>query len=171
MTLPPNSLSFLLATLRRYGVRFVLVGGVAAVVEGAPVSTFDVDIVHARDPRNVGRLLEALRELDARYRVRPKLRRRPTAELLAGEGHHLLITHYGPLDVLGIIGKARGFDFAIAKARRRKLGEFFVWVLDLETQIAVKEELGFEKDRAMLPTLRETLRMQRARGRRRKKNR
>jgi hypothetical protein len=165
VTQPPSSLSSLLTTLRRNGVRFVLVGGVAAVVEGAPVSTFDLDIVPARDPRNVARLLEALGELDARYRVRPELRRKPTAELLAGEGHHLLMTRAGPLDVLGVIGKRRDFESLIRNARRRKLGEFFVWVLDLETQIAVKEKLGFAKDRAMLPTLRETLSIRRARRR------
>lgn len=165
VALPPSNLSSLLAILRRNGVRFVLVGGVAAVVEGAPVSTFDVDIVHARDPRNVARLLDALGELEGRYRVRPELRRKPTAELLAGEGHHLLMTRYGPLDVLGVIGKRRAFDSLIARARRRKLGAFFVSVLDLETQIAVKEELGFAKDRAVLPTLRETLRLRRARTR------
>jgi hypothetical protein len=171
VTSPPSNLSSLLATLRRHGVRFVLVGGVAAVVEGAPLSTFDVDIVPARDRRNVARLLAALRELEARYRVRPELRRVPTAELLEGEGHHLLTTRYGPLDVLGVIGKHRDFDALIDKARRRKLGEFFVWVLDLATQIAVKEELGFAKDLAMLPTLRETLIARRARARRRKNNR
>jgi hypothetical protein len=169
VTSPPSSLSSLLATLRRNGVRFVLVGGVAAVVEGAPVSTFDVDIVHARDPENVARLLEALSELEARYRVRPELRRKPTAELLTGEGHHLLTTRYGPLDVLGVIGKERDFESLIGNARRRKLGAFFMWVLDLEMQIAVKEELGFAKDRAMLPLLRETLSMRRARARRRRK--
>ncbi len=171
VTLPPSNLSSLLATLRRNGVRFVLVGGVAAVVEGAPVSTFDLDIVHARDPRNVARLLEALGELEARYRVRPELRRKPTAELLTGEGHHLLMTRQGPLDVLGVIGKRRDFESLIGSARLRKLGAFFVWVLDLETQIAIKEELGFAKDRAMLPTLRETLSLHRAHARRRKKNR
>jgi hypothetical protein len=144
---------------------------VAAVVEGAPLSTFDLDIVPARDRRNVARLLAALRALDARYRVRPELRRTPTAELLAGEGHHLLTTRYGPLDVLGVIGKRRDFEALIGKARRRRLGEYFVWVLDLPTQIAVKEELGMAKDLAMLPTLRETLMARRARARRSKKDR
>ena len=169
MTSPPSEFSALLATLGRHGVRFVLVGGVAAAVEGAPVSTFDLDIVHEREPRNVERLVAALRELEARYRVRPERRRAPTAALLTGEGHHLLMTRFGPLDVLGVIGKGRGFESLCRTARRRKLGEFFVRVLDLETQIAVKEELGFEKDRAMLPTLRATLGMRRARARARLK--
>ena len=33
-------------------VRFVLVGGLAAVAQGAPLTTQDVDIVHARTPEN-----------------------------------------------------------------------------------------------------------------------
>jgi hypothetical protein len=170
VTYPPSSLSSLLATLRVHDVRFVVVGGVAAVIEGAPLSTFDVDIVPARDRLNVARLLAALEEIEARYRVRPELRRAPTAELLGGEGHHLLMTRYGPLDVLGVIGKHRDFDALIGKARRRKMGEFYVWVLDLPTQIAVKRELGFTKDLAMLPTLRATLAERRADARRRKRN-
>ncbi len=54
-----------------------------------------------------------------------------------------LTTRYGPLDVLGMIGKQRDFDALIVKARRRRLGEFSVWVLDLPTQIAAKKKLGF----------------------------
>ena len=164
-----SSVSSILATLRRHRVRFVLVGGVAAVVEGAPVSTFDVDIVPARDVRNIARLIAALRDLDARYRVRPELRREPTAELLLGDGHHLLTTRHGPLDVLGVIGKGRDFGRLIDKTRRRKVGDFFIPVLKLETQIAVKEEVGFPKDRAVLPTLRETLSVLRRRRRRKRK--
>jgi hypothetical protein len=82
------------------------------------------------------------------------------------------MARYGPLDVLGIVGKRRDSDRLIDKTRRRKLGDFFVPVLTLEAQIAVKEELSFEKDRAMLPTLRETLNIRRLRvGRRRKSRR
>lgn len=171
MKQPGAEVSPLLATLRRHRVRFVLVGGVAAVVEGAPVSTLDVDIVHDPEPWNVLRLVAALHEIEARYRTRPNVRRSPTAEALAGHGHHLLVTRFGPLDVLGVIGNGREFRSLARTARRRKLGDFFVWVLDLETQIAVKEELAFAKDRAVLPILRETLRLRRGRSRPRRTKR
>ena len=49
----------ILETLRRHRVQFVLVGGVAAVVEGAPVATFDVDVVHDRTEQNIRRLAES----------------------------------------------------------------------------------------------------------------
>ena len=34
------------------------------MLHGAPVTTFDLDVVHARDPENIARLLSALEELD-----------------------------------------------------------------------------------------------------------
>ena len=154
----------ILETLRRHRVQFVLVGGVAAVVEGVPVATFDVDVVHDRTEQNIRRLAETLRELRAVYRERPELCRVPVEGDLAGDGHHLLLTRYGPLDVLGMIGRGHRFAFLSAHSRRRKIAGGLVRVLDLETQIAIKEELGHAKDRAVLPTLRETLRERRRKG-------
>ena len=45
----------ILRALVEAGVEFIVVGGVAAVLNGAPVSTFDLDVVHARDAANVAR--------------------------------------------------------------------------------------------------------------------
>jgi hypothetical protein len=38
----------ILQVLSRNGVEFILVGGIAAILEGAPVSTFDLDVVIRR---------------------------------------------------------------------------------------------------------------------------
>ena len=38
-------------------VRFIVVGGIAAVAQVAPVVTFDVDVVHDLSPEKVRRLL------------------------------------------------------------------------------------------------------------------
>lgn len=151
----------IISTLRRHRVRFVLVGGVAAVIEGAPLTTFDLDIVHDRTRSNVRRLLTALAELGAHYRMRRDARLTPTEAALQGNGHHLLMTDYGPLDVLGIVGNGRDFSALISHTRRRKLAGAFVPVLDLPTQIAVKREVGHLKDRAMIPLLEEVIRAQR----------
>jgi hypothetical protein len=159
---PPTDFTAVLATLRRHGVRFVLVGGVAAVIEGAPIATFDLDVVPDREARNIDRLVEALAELKARYRGRRRLR--PAPDALRGPGHHLLMTRCGPLDILGVIGKERDFRALLPHSRRRVLGGTSLRVLDLETQIAVKEELDFAKDRAVVPILKATLRERRERG-------
>src|SRR5579871_2691319 len=51
-----RSLTRPLRALAEAGVDFIVVGGVAAVLNGAPVNTFDVDVVHSRDADNIGRL-------------------------------------------------------------------------------------------------------------------
>ena len=129
------------------------------MLHGAPVTTFDLDVVHSRDEGNVSRLLSALEELEAVYRSQPERRLRPGEGHLAGPGHQLLLTKFGPLDVLGMIGKSRTWEDLAGGARTMEIDAgVVVRVLDLETLIAVKEELGFPKDVAMLPVLRRALR-------------
>ncbi len=151
----PTDVATILTTLLRHRVRFVLVRGVAAVIEGVPIATFDLDIVPDRTVRNVDRLMAALAELKASYRHRPSVR--PTVDALRGPGHHLLLTRYGPLDVLGRIGKGRDFGALLPHSRRRVIAGAHLRVRDLETQIAVKEEFDFPKDRAVVPVLRAAL--------------
>jgi hypothetical protein len=146
-----------LEVLARHHVDFVVVGGVAAVLEGAPISTFDLDIVHDRSPENVARLLSALADLDARYRDLTGRVLRPEARGLEGEGHHLLLTRCGPLDVLGRIGHGHDYQDLIADATMRRLGEIAIRVLGLEALIRTKLEAGRDKDRAVLAILRRTL--------------
>jgi hypothetical protein len=151
--------STILKTLTDHQVEFVVVGGVAAVLRGATISTFDLDIVHSTEPKNVSRLLAALQDLDARYRYKPE--HRPDSSHLATQGHQLLVTREGPLDVLGAIGKNRQYADLLPHAPKLEISEGLqVPVLDLETQIGVKEELGGEKDRMQLPVLRRTLKEQ-----------
>lgn len=146
-----------LEVLARHHVDFVVVGGVAAVLGGAPISTFDLDIVHDRSPTNVARLLSALTDLDARYRDLAGRVLRPEAHALEGEGHHLLLTRCGPLDVLGRIGLGHSYQDLLADSTMRQLGEIAVRVLGLEALIRTKIEAGRDKDRAALPILRRTL--------------
>lgn len=147
-----------LRTLADHGVDFIVVGGVAAVLRGAPINTFDLDVVHSTGLENVDRLLAALTELEAFYRFQPELRMRPDASHLGSPGHQLLMTKFGPLDLLGAIGKGRSYAGLLRDSTEFDLGDGVRFrVLGLETQIAVKEEIGGEKDLAALPILRRTL--------------
>ena len=56
---PTVDFAAILETLSANHVDFVVVGGVSAVLNGAPISTFDLDIVHSRAPENIDRLLQA----------------------------------------------------------------------------------------------------------------
>ena len=59
----------ILQTLTEHQVDSIVVGGIGAVLQGAPVSTFDLDVVHSRTTDNVDRLLATLKALNARYRT------------------------------------------------------------------------------------------------------
>ncbi len=64
------NLSALLKGLKEASVDFILVGGVAAVAQGAPVTTVDLDIVHRRNKDNIKKLSAFLQSINA-YQRRP----------------------------------------------------------------------------------------------------
>jgi predicted nucleotidyltransferase len=157
-SIPTSDFRKILRTLSDHRVDFLVVGGVGAVLLGAPVTTFDLDVVHSRAEENLLRLGAALEALGAVYRAQPDRRLRPGAAHLRSDGHHLLMTAYGPLDLLGTIGHDRAYEDLIDKTCEADLGGGLrVRILNLETLIAVKEETAGAKDLAVLPVLRRTL--------------
>jgi hypothetical protein len=148
----------ILKTLRRHGVDFVVVGGVCAVLHGAPLATFDLDAVHSREPHNLARLTAALEELEATYRIPGRRDKKPGLSHLASAGHQLLMTRFGPLDLLGTVGKGGDYDQLLNDTIELEIGDRLkVRVLSLERLMKSKEETGQEKDRAVLPVLRQVL--------------
>lgn len=124
-----------LEVLARHRVDFVVVGGVAAALQGAPVSTFDLNLVHSREEANLARLVPALAELGA-----------------------CSLTPAGPLDLLGAVATGDCYAELASHALPLDLGGgLCVRVLDLPAIIRLKERLDRERDRAMLPILRRTL--------------
>jgi hypothetical protein len=157
----PRSVRFLglLRVLLRHGVSFFVVGGVAAQLEGAPILTFDLDVLYDKSPENLARLLAALRELKARYRDPAGRHIEPDAEKLATLRLHLLLTELGALDVLGSIGDGLTYQDLVGRTIAYQLGESQVRVLELAAVIETKEHANRDKDRAVLPVLRQTLAM------------
>jgi predicted nucleotidyltransferase len=148
----------ILRILREYGVEFVVVGGVGAVLQGAPVNTFDLDVVHSTEEDNVRRLLAALESLDVYYRAQPERRLKPSESHLSSPGHQLLMTRHGPLDLLGAIGYSHAYRELASHAIEMEIGGGKkVLVLKLEKLIAIKEETAGPKDAAVLPILKRTL--------------
>ncbi|MEK7404659.1 MAG: hypothetical protein AAB225_06085 [Acidobacteriota bacterium] len=81
-----------LRILARRQVDFIVVGGVCAALHGAPVTTFDLDVVHSRDPDNIERLLSALDDLEACCRMAPERKLKPN------------VTYFAPFSSLGELG-------------------------------------------------------------------
>ncbi len=62
----PLDPELLLTTLANHNVKFVLIGALAARLQGFPRATADADITPAGDDENLMRLAAALKDLDAR---------------------------------------------------------------------------------------------------------
>lgn len=158
----PRELVSILGVLLEERVEMVLVGALAAVAQGAPITTHDVDIVHARTPDNLDRLMTALARLNARYRGRPAST--PLAAdraALATPGHSLFMTDLGPLDCLGSIEHGMGFDELVPRSIEIDLDGRPLRVLSLEMIVALKKQSTAPKDRLVLAVLEETLRRSR----------
>lgn len=135
------------------GVEFIVVGGAAAVLHGAPITTEDLDIVHLRTPENVSRLRSVLHDLDAHVRELANRRLAPQETALLGEGHVLLSTRLGPLDCLGTLVDGRGFEDLVSHSESIEDEGSEFRVVDLPTLIDLKTKTGRAKDRLMLPVL------------------
>ncbi len=57
-----NRLQSVFRSFQSHDVRYVIIGGIAAVLHGVPRATFDLDILIEATEANVARLLQALRE-------------------------------------------------------------------------------------------------------------
>lgn len=147
----------ILNILSKHKVDFIIVGGVCAVLHGAPVTTFDLDLVHSRSKDNLERLSSALKELDAHFRGHGNKRLKPKLSHLSSPGHQLLMTKAGPLDLLGTIGKERGYSQLLQHTIELEVSNLRLRVLDLETLIKVKKETISEKDKVIIPILQRTL--------------
>ncbi|WP_434040996.1 MULTISPECIES: nucleotidyltransferase domain-containing protein [Sorangium] len=146
----------ILHALVHHGVEFIVVGGMAAALQGAPVNTLDIDIVYSRSEQNIIRLMTALADLGAVFRTDPR-RLVPDESHLRSTGHKLLQTKHGLLDVLGTIEESTSYDDLLPDTTVLEIAGVLVRVLSLERLIEVKAKLTRPKDRAMLLLLQATL--------------
>lgn len=101
MAEPALDAASLLATLERCGVRFIVIGGLAAVLHGAPYQTVDCDITPEESADNLARLSAALDELHACIWIGQQggLQLKHDARSLKDARIWNLITDYGLLDI------------------------------------------------------------------------
>jgi predicted nucleotidyltransferase len=146
-------------------VQFIVVGGLAAVLMGAPVVTFDLDIVHRRTPENVDRLLAVLLQNGAYHKQNGAYHRLdlanrrlpPTREALLGRGHLNLAMRDAKLDVLCEIEERSGYEEILGDAESVPFHGRALHVLGLRRLIQAKAAAGRPKDHMVIPILVATL--------------
>jgi hypothetical protein len=153
-----TDLSALLEGLVRADIKFILVGGLAAVVQGAPITTMDVDIVHERSPENITRLLAFLKSIGAIHRRPDDKVIAPKDQDISGHGHALFTTRFGPLDVLAVIEEENTYEDLFEHTVEIAFRGHTIHVLDLKAMVKLKRISKDPRDRQRLPVLEETLR-------------
>ena len=155
-----------LLALQRHGVDFIVVGAAAAISQGSPLPTYELDITPARDPQNIERLVRALDELDAKLRTPTEPVPFPVDAMISGGEAWTLATSAGPLDLVFVPAGTTGYADLRRDALEVDLGTGKpALVASLRDVIRMKEASAREKDRAQLPALRRTLEIIRERER------
>lgn len=150
----------ILRTLRRHGVRFVVIGGYAAYLQAAPFPTEDLDVTPERSPANLDRLSSALDEVGARMRSADAPEGLPfshTGTALSAAQVWNLSTPYGDLDISFTPDGTRGFDDLDREADAVSIHGTEIRVASLADIIRSKQAANRPKDQRVLPTLREIL--------------
>jgi len=135
-------------TFQRFGVRYVVIGGVGARLFGSPTVTRDTDICYERSPENLERLTEALRDLGAALRgVDQPVTFVLDARTLAAGDHFTFTSRAGDLDCLGTPAGVEGFSELARDAVSMDLGEgVSVSVASIDDLIRMKKAAGRPKD-------------------------
>ncbi|HUF27833.1 MAG TPA: hypothetical protein VMM18_12735 [Gemmatimonadaceae bacterium] len=151
----------IVTVLARHRVRYVLIGALAARLQGFPRLTADADITPARDAENLDRLADALRELEARIyteAVPAGLEFDCTPAMLARAEVWNLITSAGRLDVAFRPSGTEGYDDLARSAIRYEVFGVELHAASLPDIVRSKEASDRPQDRQDVPILREIMR-------------
>lgn len=142
--------------LERAELDAVLIGNAAAALQGAPVTTVDVDFMFRKSPAGLRKLRRVADELGAVV-LRPYY---PASELFR------VVDDAAGLqaDFMARVDGVRSFEALRARATRLRLGGHTLLVARLEDVIRSKRAAGRPRDRAVLPVLEAVLREKQRQG-------
>jgi hypothetical protein len=141
------------SALLDHGVEFVVIGGVAAILHGAPIVSLDLDIVPDPGESNLTRLTQALLALHAEVLFAGPVRRFPDGEWMRASRFWNFTTDAGRFDVR--FAPAGVEEYAVLRnaAQAIETGDRTVLVASLDHLIAMKEAANRPKDQQALPIL------------------
>lgn len=151
--MPELDIAGIVRVLNAHGVRYVVIGGVAALVHDVPVpATVDIDVTPDRDAGNLARLADAFEDLDAGLLTAEEagtwFPRRPVENWASYDTLHLM-TRLGALDlVFHPDGAPRGYDDLVVAAEERRVlaDDASALVVSVTTWERLKAASGRAKD-------------------------
>jgi predicted nucleotidyltransferase len=156
----------ILEALERHGVRYVVIGGAAAQARGWSEPTDDIDVTPERSEANLARLVNALHELDAGFRVDPD--RYPDgfrppggfdSRTFRSQVSVAFTCGHGDFDVVLIPDGTTGYEEIVQAATQETLPgtRIVVAVASADTILHSKATADRAKDRAVLDRMRRVL--------------
>jgi predicted nucleotidyltransferase len=137
----------ILAALVAHGIRFVVVGGVAATVQGSARFTNDIDLCYDTARDNVDRLVALLTKWRAYLRgVEPGLPFILDARAFEVTPMMTLTTTMGAIDLLDEVPGVGHYRQALAASDAVRIGAVEFRALSLEALIASKRAVRRPKD-------------------------
>lgn len=154
-----ENLKALLERLLQHDIDFVLAGGLACVVHGSPLVTYDIDICISIDEEQIGKLRNALKDLSPKHRMNPSFK--PSfadfPSKLEGVNNIYLETDLGVLDILSVLSPVGDFKQVKQNAITVSLFGYPCKVVSIEDLIRIKETMTRPKDKETLLHLREII--------------
>lgn len=135
--------------LHAHGLEAILIGNAAAALQGAPVTTVDIDFLVRRNPRNTAKLKAITKELGA-VLFRPFY---PSSGLIRISRDEDGLQ----LDFMPVIDGFRSFEALRAQSEIVELAGHPLRVAKLAAVIKSKETAGRPRDKAVLDILKKTL--------------
>jgi hypothetical protein len=155
----PANFRALLEVLEREQVRYVVIGGLAAVTHGVPAYTDDFDICYDRRRDNLPPLVRAIAPLHPMLRTRDGALPFVWDERTVQNGlNFTLITDLGDLDILGEVSGVGGYDPIASEAEIFELYGYSVRIMSIPQLIASKKAAGRAKDLDHIDALEEVVR-------------
>jgi hypothetical protein len=153
----------ILPLLTRNQVRFVVIGGGAAIAHGLARATYDVDVVYARDTENIRRLVAALQPHEPYLRgAPPGLPFRWDERTVQAGLNFTLITTLGNLDVLGEVAGGGTYEQLLPNSQEMEVFGVRCRFVTLEKLIQLKRAAGRPKDLETIAELQALLEERRA---------
>jgi len=149
----------LLQALSDEQVELVVVGRVAAIIEGAPVTSPDLEVAVHPSENNLSRVAAALNALSAHSRDGARPGSTPDVAQLSATDTHPLHTTLGPLTLHTQRVAGVTFQQLLTAATTHSLGPLQVQVLGLDMVIEIMTREEGKVDEELLGLLHKTLAM------------
>ncbi len=138
--------------IEKVGLECIVIGNGAAALQGAPVTTIDIDFMFRKTKRNIDKLARLAQALGG-HLSRPFL---PASDM------YRLITEDVQIDFVSRMHGIRSFESLRSRADKIAIGGSVLRVAALEDIIKSKRAARREKDLASLPILEKALAVKKA---------